>query len=95
VDHWYQIPIGDDDGDNVITITLTDNGVGDDILTGPDGQIVDQGGPGFPGPAPSAPVGGFMEPVNKLTILTPYVAAFGIVATVAVAVAKLWKKTQD
>jgi len=54
-DHWYQLPIGDDDGDNVITITLTDNGLGDDILTGEgDGQIVDQGGPGVP-VAPVAP----------------------------------------
>ena len=42
--HWYQLPIGDDDGDNVITITLIDNGLGDDVLTGEDGEIVDQGG---------------------------------------------------
>ena len=25
-DHWYQIPIGDDDGDNVITIMTKDGG---------------------------------------------------------------------
>jgi hypothetical protein len=97
VDHWYQIPIGDDNGDNVITITLTDNGRGDDILTGTDSQIVDQGGPGSPGPTSpaGAPVGGFMEPVNKLAIVTPYVALFGLVATVAVVIAKPWKKPEN
>jgi hypothetical protein len=49
--HWYQIAMGDNDGDNVITITLTDGGLGDDDLT-PNGVIVDQGGPGWP-PIPS------------------------------------------
>jgi hypothetical protein len=48
--HWYQIPMGDNDGDNVITITLTDGGWGDDDLTA-DGTIIDQGGPGWPGPS--------------------------------------------
>ncbi len=38
--------MGSDDGDNVITITLVDNGLGDDVLTGADGAIVDQGAPG-------------------------------------------------
>ncbi len=47
VDHWYQIPIGDDNGDNVITIQITDGGLGDDDLTA-NGRIVDQGGPGNP-----------------------------------------------
>ena len=42
--HWYQIPIGDDDGDNVITIRLTDGGPGDHDLTA-NGVIVDPGGP--------------------------------------------------
>jgi hypothetical protein len=48
--HWYQIAMGDNDGDNVITITLTDGGLGDDDLTA-NGVIVDQGGPGWPGPS--------------------------------------------
>ncbi len=38
-----------------------------------------------------APVGGFMEPVNKLTVLAPYLALFGVVAVVVVAVFP-WKK---
>jgi hypothetical protein len=47
--HWYQIPIGDDDGDNVITIQLTDGGIGDDDGNATNGIIVDQGGIGNPG----------------------------------------------
>ena len=54
--HWYQIPMGDDDGDNVITITLVDGGLGDDDLTA-NGVIVDQGGPAYP------PSGGGLAPV--------------------------------
>ena len=42
---WIQIPMGSDDGDNVITITLVDGGLGDDDGIA-DGIIVDQGGPG-------------------------------------------------
>lgn len=42
-----------------------------------------------------APVGGFMEPVNKLSIIAPYVALLGLVATVAVVVAKSWKKPES
>lgn len=57
---WYQIAMGNNDGDNAITITLTDGGLGDDIFGIQDGMIVDQGGPGWPGPtgggASSAPV---------------------------------------
>lgn len=39
--------MGDDDGDNVITTTLVDGGLGDDDLT-ENGVIVDQGGPENP-----------------------------------------------
>ena len=44
---WIQIPMGSNDGDNVITITLVDGGLGDDDAVA-DGTIVDQGGPGNP-----------------------------------------------
>ena len=44
---WYQIPLGSNDGDNVITIQLTDGGIGDDDGVA-NGIIVDQGGPGIP-----------------------------------------------
>ena len=51
-DHWYEISVGSNDGDNVITITLTDGGLGDDDLTA-NGVIVDDGGPSLPsGPGP-------------------------------------------
>jgi hypothetical protein len=33
-----------------------------------------------------------MEPVNKLSIIAPYVALFGVIATVAIFVAAPWKK---
>jgi len=49
---WYQIEMGDNDGDNVITITLKDGELGDDDLTA-NGVIIDQGGPGQ-GPVGSA-----------------------------------------
>ncbi len=58
-DHWYQLPMGDNDGDNVITIELTDGGIGDDDLT-PDGTIIDDGGPGY-----YIPVGGEAFPVGN------------------------------
>jgi len=66
-DHWYQIPMGDNDGDNVITIELTDGGLGDDDLTA-DGTIIEPGGPGY-----SIPVGGEAYTVNKFTIVAPLI----------------------
>ena len=41
---WIQIPMGSDDGDNVITINLCDGGLGDSDGFA-DGTIVDPGGP--------------------------------------------------
>jgi hypothetical protein len=35
---------------------------------------------------PASPVGGFVEPVNKLSIIAPYLALFGTIAAVAVVV---------
>ena len=74
---WIQIPMGSNDGDNVITIALVDGGLGDD-----DGianrVIVDQGGPGTPRPA--GPVGGVLMAVNKLAVLVPYLALVGLIA---------------
>jgi len=43
---WIQIPMGTDDDDEIITITLVDGGLGDDDGTA-NGVIVDQGGPGI------------------------------------------------
>ncbi|MGB3459235.1 MAG: choice-of-anchor U domain-containing protein, partial [Halobacteriota archaeon] len=44
--HWYQIPMGSDDGDDVITITITDGyKIGDNDLSA-NGEIAALGGPG-------------------------------------------------
>ena len=73
---WIQIPMGSDNGDNIITITLVDGGLGDDDGLA-NGVIVDQGGPGFvtppaPVPAPPAPplVPEVEEPVKPARFLT-------------------------
>ena len=67
-DHWYQIPMGDNDGDDVIAITITDGGDGDDDLTA-NGSITEPGGPGQ---QPPVPVGGLIVPVDKLELLAPW-----------------------
>ena len=43
----------------------------------------------------SGPVGGLMEPVDKLAVFAPYFALFGLAAIVAVGVAKPWKKPDN
>jgi hypothetical protein len=50
---WISLPIGSDDGDNVITLSITDGGTGDFDPT--PRVILDPGGPGIPLPSP--PVG--------------------------------------
>jgi len=42
--HWYQIPLGDDDGGWIIAIISTDRGIGDDDDLTANGVIVDDGG---------------------------------------------------
>jgi hypothetical protein len=42
-------------------------------------------------PSPAGPVGGFLEPVNKLAVFAPYLAVFGVLAVVVVAVVP-WRK---
>jgi len=69
---WGQIPMGSDDGDNVITITLVDGGLGDDDGAA-DGTIVDQGGPG------SLAVGWETYPINKVRVLLPWIALFAAI----------------
>ena len=45
--------------------------------------------------APSVPVGGVVMPVNKLPVFAPYLALFGLVAAVAVVIAKPRKKPEN
>ena len=66
---WYQVPLGSNDGDNVITITLQDGGIGDaDGVV--NGRIVDPGGPANP-PAqvPALTPIGLIALVGLLTII--------------------------
>jgi hypothetical protein len=67
---WIDVTslLGDDDEDKVLTLTLTDGGLGDDDGV-QNGVIVDQGAPGFlPGP-----VGGEAHPVNRISLLAPWI----------------------
>jgi hypothetical protein len=65
---WSSIDIGDDDGDDTITVALTDGASPDDedLITG---QITDQGAPGYPGA-----VGWETYPVSKVRVLLPWIA---------------------
>ena len=68
---WYSLPIGSDDGDKIITITLIDGGLGDaDIISG---QITDPGGPGNP------TVGWETYPINRLGVMAPWIALFAAI----------------
>ena len=50
---WYSLPIGSDNGDNVVTITLTDGGPGDNDGV-VNGIIVDPSGIGIPSAPPAS-----------------------------------------
>jgi hypothetical protein len=67
---WYPIPLSDDDGDNFIIIQLVEGGLGDDDPT--DGVITMIGGPGQPR---LPPVAGILMPVDKVSIIAPYLSA--------------------
>jgi len=43
-------------------------------------------------PPAGGPVGGFMEPVNKLAIFAPYLALVGVIGAVAVV---FWKRPDN
>jgi hypothetical protein len=77
---WSAMDIGDDDGDNVITVALKDGRTPDDEDTTP-GQITDQGGPGSPGS-----VGWKAYPANKVRVLLPWIS---LVAAIIAAVSLL------
>lgn len=59
--------LGDDDGDNVLTLTITDGGVGDDDGIA-NGIIVDPGGPGIPPPPLSPPPPSPQSPTPSPTL---------------------------
>jgi hypothetical protein len=86
-DHWYQLPMGDNDGDNVITIELVDGGLGDDDLTA-DGTIIDQGGPGY-----YIPVGGEAYPIAASELMSLWTSV--LIALVWAAIALLLLRPQQ
>ncbi len=75
---WYWLPNETDDGDNIMTITLVDGGLGDADGVA-DGFIRDPGGPGNPEPDPDpAPiaVGWEGSGVDKVAVMAPWIALF-------------------
>lgn len=90
---WQRIPVGDDDGDNVIKITLTDGWIGDaDGIE--NGVINDPGGLGIP--SPPSPVGGKATPINipinKPELQTPWMWLITIIPLAATALSNLRKR---
>jgi hypothetical protein len=81
---WSPLPIGDDNGDNFITVTLQDNVSPDDEDTIV-GQITDQGGPGYPG-AGAVAVGWDTYPISKVRVLLPWI---GLLAAIMAGVSLL------
>jgi hypothetical protein len=69
---WYPMAIGDDDGDNFITVTLRDNQTPDDEDSTLH-QITDQGGPGY------SAVGWETYPISKVRVLLPWIALFAAI----------------
>ena len=77
---WYSLPNETDDGDNIMTIRLTDGGLGDADGVA-DGFISDPGGPGNPEPEPEPPVvvGWEGSLVNRLAVMAPWIALFAAI----------------
>ncbi|MGB6680131.1 MAG: choice-of-anchor U domain-containing protein, partial [Candidatus Bathyarchaeia archaeon] len=67
---WYPVPLSDDDADNFIILQLVEGGLGDDDPT--TGVITMIGGPGQPR---LPPVAGVLMPVDKVSIIAPYLSA--------------------
>ena len=82
---WLDVTslLGDNDGDNVLTLTLTDGGLGDDDGVC-DGVIVEPGGAGQP---PPVPVGGVIVPVNRLELVAPWMGLAALAGLAALGVA--------
>jgi len=82
---WISLPIGSDDGDNVITVSLTDGGTEDFDPT--PGEILDPGGPGTPLPPPPTGITAKYDlndedKENDPTIGTEFTSAmYGAIAT--------------
>jgi photosystem II stability/assembly factor-like uncharacterized protein len=71
--HWYQVPLQDNDGDNVIILEFQDGGIGDNDLTA-DGVIMEPGGIGIPHP----PISGELLP-NKIANTGRWITLLSII----------------
>jgi len=80
---WYQIPVDDDDGDNIIIIQLTDGGLGDDDGEA-NGVIEDVGGPGISKALAPAIVGGKLIVSEAEVNTLPYILAIVIALVVTI-----------
>ncbi len=90
VPQWYQVPFGDNDGDNVIIVQFQDGGVGDNDLTA-NGVIMEPSGIGIPYPPPPLPLAGELVPNNLTSISTLLIAG---ISTIAVILAIVNKKNK-
>ena len=87
---WDALPIGDDNGDAFITVTLTDNNpIHDEDPTV--GQIIDQGGPGYPGGA----LGWETYPISKGHVLLPWIASLAALILAASLLVVRRRRTQS
>jgi hypothetical protein len=86
---WYSLPIGSDDGDSFITVTLQDGAFPDDedLIAG---QITDQGGPGHPGA-----VGWETYPTNKVRVLLPWITLGAVIVASAGLLVLRRRRTQS
>jgi WD40 repeat protein len=75
--NWFELPMGDNDGDETIIIQLTDGGLGDADGVA-NGKIVDVGGPGVP----NIPVPWTLEQLAPWILLAVVIVAITIFAVV-------------
>jgi parallel beta-helix repeat protein len=88
---WNRMPVGDDDGDNIIVITVTDGWIGDADGTA-NGVIEDPGGLGMPHPV-HIPVGGHSYATTGYAIEKTLALYFGLTSVLATASAITKHKT--
>jgi hypothetical protein len=91
---WVDVTslLGDDDGDNVLTLKITDGGLGD--ADGEENGVIEE--PGAPGqPGRELIVGGEVYPVNKLHILAPWLglAAFIVLSMSVIVITQRKRQT--
>lgn len=96
---WVQMPgtqVWLSSDRTTVILTLMDNHYPDDTNLVDPGSIYDPGAPAIA--HIGAPVGGLMEPVNKLSIIAPYMVLLGVILAVTVIVCgtrRTWKTLEE